>query len=128
MRAAASIVVVGIHDDASLCKLKSLRSDHIVPIAQRLAAVAQYADHVFVVNSTDPTSSLHDAIVQHAGGVDLPLFDRCIYMRGRDMPAFPGRGLVEPIMHIELVDYTEGVSSTMIRNAALAQNTIAESF
>jgi cytidyltransferase-like protein len=118
MRAAAHLVVVGIHDDASLCSLKSLKSEQIVPIEQRVAAVAQYADHVFVVNSTDPTPALHDAIVKHAGDVDLPLFDNCIYMRGRDMPAFPGRGLVEPIMRIELVDYTEGISSTMIRNMA----------
>lgn len=31
------------------------------------------------------------------------------------MPHFPGRGVVEPLMPIKLLPYTQGVSSTMLR-------------
>ena len=31
------------------------------------------------------------------------------------MPLFPGRSVVEPLMPIKLLPYTQGVSSTMLR-------------
>ena len=37
------------------------------------------------------------------------------------MPHFPGRSVVEPLMPIKLLPYTQGVSSTMLR-AQLLKN------
>ncbi len=36
------------------------------------------------------------------------------------MPHFPGRGAVEPLMPIQLLPYTQGVSSTQLRKELLA--------
>jgi hypothetical protein len=38
-----------------------------------------------------------------------------MFVRGDDMPNFPSRQVVENLMPIKLLPYTEGVSSTQIR-------------
>ena len=41
------------------------------------------------------------------------------------MPQFPGRNIIEPLMPIQLLPYTQGISSTMLR-AELLSNTEKE--
>jgi len=123
MRKFGHKLVVGVHDDESITKLKNRVPIH--NIAVRLSNVAAYADYVFVVAGTDPTSFIETAIkqrLQESGRVPM------IYVRGDDMPYFPSRPLVESYMPIALLPYTQGVSSTMLRSKLLAaQQTVTES-
>jgi len=63
---------------------------------------------VFIIAGTDPTNFLH-CMIHLAPG------ETALYVRGDDMPHFPGRLLVESLMPIRLLPYTVGVSSTQIR-------------
>ena len=63
---------------------------------------------VFAVSSTDPSPYLRCCVHLKPGQTAL-------YVRGDDMPQFPGRSLCEKLMSIQLLPYTEGVSSTAIR-------------
>ena len=63
---------------------------------------------MFVISSTDPSPYLHCCVHLQEGQTAL-------YVRGDDMPHFPGRSVVEPLMPIKLLPYTQGVSSTMLR-------------
>lgn len=38
-----------------------------------------------------------------------------LYVRGDDMPNFPSRTLVESLMPVRLLPYTQGVSTTKLR-------------
>eukprot|EP00030_Apusomonadida_sp_AF-17_P005837 a676390_54.p1 GENE.a676390_54~~a676390_54.p1 ORF type:complete len:469 (-),score=175.85 a676390_54:145-1524(-) len=106
MRELASRVVVGVHDDESIYHLKNrYPMDNTV---KRMRNVKAFADVVWCVPSTNPTPYL-DCII------DRSTAKRACYIRGNDMPNFPGRELVEKLVTIELLPYTEGVSSTAIR-------------
>jgi hypothetical protein len=41
--------------------------------------------------------------------------ETAMYVRGDDMPDFPSRDVVENLMPIKFLPYTEGVSTTQIR-------------
>jgi hypothetical protein len=69
------------------------------------------------VAGPDPTSFLRDAINEY-----LKDGKTGIYVRGDDMPNFPGRSLVEKHMPIQLVPYTQGVSSTLLRLKVISQS------
>ncbi len=76
---------------------------------KRMAFVKKYAEVVFCIPATDP-SSLMECII-HVGKDETAM-----YVRGDDMPQFPGRKVIEKYMPIKLLPYTQGVSSTQIRN------------
>ena len=63
-----------------------------------------------MVAGPDPTPFLLDPINEY-----LKEGKTAIYVRGDDMPNFPGRSLVEKHMPIQLVPYTQGISSTLLR-------------
>ena len=71
--------------------------------------VKQYADVVFVIPDKDPTFFLKCIITN-----DDNKQNAC-FIRGDDMLNFPGRELIENIMSIHFLHYTEGISSTNIR-------------
>lgn len=123
MRKFGHKLVIGVHDDESITKLKNRVPMH--NLAVRLSNVLTYADYVFVVAGTDPTPFIEGAIKQRiaeSGRTSM------IYVRGDDMPHFPSRPLVESYMPIALLPYTQGVSSTMLRAKILtAQQPVAES-
>ncbi|KAL6063948.1 Cytidyltransferase, variant 3 [Balamuthia mandrillaris] len=105
-------LVIGVHDDLSIYKLKAKWP--IDPLEKRLANVAKYADRAFVIPSTDPTPYL-------AAIIDKKEAAFSVYMRGNDMPTFPGRQLIEKLgMRIHLFPYTSSVSSTMLREKLLS--------
>lgn len=39
----------------------------------------------------------------------------CCYVRGDDMPGFPGKEMVESLMPVHLVPRSQGVSSSFVR-------------
>lgn len=106
MRKLGKEVIVGVHDSRSILKLKSK-----VPIDStetRMANVKRYADVVFCVAGTDPTSYLGCVANTNADLTGM-------YVRGDDMQDFPARQLAESIMTIKFLPYSEGVSSTKLR-------------
>eukprot|EP01137_Pigoraptor_chileana_P019747 Opistho-2@81202 len=117
MRKFGRRLVIGIHDDASILALKSR-----VPIdstATRAANVAKYADQVFVVAGTNPSEFIEKVVLENISMVGRENFS-AVYIRGDDMPHFPGRQTVERYMRVLLLPYTQGVSSTYLRNQLLA--------
>ena len=102
-------LIVGIHDDASIEKLKKLSPDEHDDIYKRMENVKMIADVVYIIPDTDPTECLRNIISKTANEKNS------CYIRGNDMPNFPGRDLVETIMPIIFLPYTQGISATMLR-------------
>ena len=102
-------LIVGVHDDSSIEKLKNLKPDEHDPIETRMNNVKQIADIVYVIPDTDPTFYLK-CIVR-----DDDNMENSCFMRGDDMPNFPGKDFVENKISIEYLSYTQGISSTKIR-------------
>lgn len=101
-------LVVGLHDDASYFRLK--RKHTVDDLETRIANIKPFCDHVFVIPSTDPTPYLR-AMVSDQDVRD----GHCCYVRGADMPQFPGRDFVESVMPVYLLPRSEGVSSSLVR-------------
>lgn len=66
-----------------------------------------------MVSSTDPAPYLRCCVHLEEGQTAL-------YVRGDDMPQFPGREVCEEMMPVKLLPYTQGVSATMLRAQLLA--------
>ena len=110
MREHAQRIVVGVHDDESIFRLKNrYPMDNTV---KRIRNVKTYADVVWVIPSTNPTPYL-DCIIDRSDAASS------CYIRGADMPNFPGRELCEKLLTVKLLPYTEGVSSTKLRGELL---------
>ena len=106
MRLYGKKVIVGVHDSRSIYKLKNR-----VPVdstEKRMLNVKSYADEVFCVAGCDPSNF-------NSCKVRLIENERALYIRGNDMPNFPSKEIVESLMPIKLLPYTEGVSSTALR-------------
>ena len=71
---------------------------------------------VFVVSSTDPSPYIRCCVHLKSG-------QKALYVRGDDMPQFPGRSVCEELMSIKLLPYTRGVSSTVLRARLESGNT-----
>lgn len=106
MRQYASRLVIGVHDDESIFRLKNRYP--IDNTVRRIKNIKKYADVVYVIPGTDPTPYL-DCMIDRRDA------DTSVYIRGNDMPQFPGRQLVERLLSIKLLPYTKGVSTTMLR-------------
>lgn len=106
MRQFGREVIVGVHDSRSIQKLKNR-----VPIdgtEVRMLNVKRYADQVFCVAGTDPSSFVKSI-------VHLRENETALYVRGDDMANFPSREVVEELMPVKFLPYTNGVSSTKLR-------------
>lgn len=117
MRTMGREVIVGVHNDESYFKLKKKKP--IDNTERRMENVKKYADQVFAVSSTDPAPYLRCCVHLKPGQTAL-------YVRGDDMPQFPGRGLCEQLMSIQLLPYTHGVSSTALRAQILSGNSVSD--
>lgn len=109
MRAMGHTLIVGIHDDNSIEKLKNLSPSDHQSLHLRIANIKPFCDIVFVIPDTDPSFYLH-AVLRKS---DSPA--NACYVRGNDMPNFPGRHIVENNISIQLLPYTLGISSSQIR-------------
>lgn len=106
MRQYGREVIVGVHCSRSIHKLKKR-----VPVdgtETRMLNVKQYADQVYCVSGTDPSNFVKCA-------VHLRENETALYVRGDDMAEFPSRKVVEELMPVKFLPYTEGVSSTQLR-------------
>lgn len=107
----ATKLLIGVHDDESVFINKGVRVAQ--PWEQRAAALTRYAPSLvetFPVTDSDPTPALQEIYARYSGHV------RWIYCRADDLPQFPGRPFAESKMPIVWHPYTQGISSTMLRN------------
>ena len=103
-------IIVGIHDDNSIEKLKNLNPLHHDSLETRINNLKEYVDRIFIVSGTDPTLFLKAIIGKNDNGTNS------CYIRADDMPNFPGRKFIEEKgINIKLIPYTQGVSATMLR-------------
>jgi cytidyltransferase-like protein len=106
MRQFGREVIVGVHDSRSIHKLKSR-----VPVdgtETRMLNVKRHADEVYCVAGTDPAAFV--TCIVH-----LRENETALYVRGDDMADFPSRHVVEELMPVKFLPYTNGVSSTKLR-------------
>ena len=111
MREIGKKVIVGVHDSRSIFKLKNR-----VPVdstEKRMLNVKKHADEVFCVAGCDPSNYMTCVL-------NLYENETALYVRGDDMPNFPCRDVVEHLMPIKFLPYTEGVSSTQLRKEKFA--------
>jgi cytidyltransferase-like protein len=106
MREKGKKVIIGIHDDDSLEKLKDLKKHEHESVEMRMGKLKKYADVVYIINNVDPTFCFK---MMYGGG------GKNVYIRANDNDNFPGRDFVEQEMDIDFFPYTLGVSSTDIR-------------
>lgn len=118
MRAKGKKLVIGVHDDESIFLLKNRYP--IENTVRRVRNVKRFADQVFVIPSTDPSAYL-DAIVDRS----VP-HNKMVFIRGADMPNFPGKEIAEALMDIVFLPYTEGISSTMLRARLLERRRLSQ--
>jgi len=115
MRQQGDKIVIGIHDDESIYKLK--KKYPVDPLEKRMENLKKHVDQVYVIPSTDPTPYISAAIDR------TKISDSC-YLRGDDMPNFPARTLIEELgINVIFVPYTQGVSSTQLRNEMIKNGT-----
>ncbi|CAF0863284.1 unnamed protein product [Adineta steineri] len=106
MRQFGREVIVGVHDSRSIHKLKSR-----VPVdgtETRMVNVKRYADQVYCVAGTDPSSFVQCIVYLREN-------ETALYVRGDDMADFPSKHVVEELMPVKFLPYTNGVSSTKLR-------------
>ena len=111
-------LIVGIHDDKSIEELKNLRPDQHEPLETRMANVKQYADIVYVIPHKNPTFYVNCVLMNEDN------MENACFIRGNDMPNFPGRDLIENKISIKFLEYTHGISSTQIRKQKMEHNSI----
>ena len=111
MKKEGDILIVGVHDDTSIEKLKNLTPDMHNTIVERMNDVKKIADIVYVIPDTNPTEYIKNIIFKDSNK------ENSCYIRGNDMINFPGKELVSSKMNIKYYPYTQGISATMIRNA-----------
>jgi glycerol-3-phosphate cytidylyltransferase len=115
MREVAERVVVIVHDDRSTFENKGRfpvqRLGHRVENLQACGLV----DEVRTVSSADPSTAI--ALVLALVEEDKKKAEDCLFVRGDDWKDFPGKKVVEDMgIEIEFVPYTQGVSTSQIRN------------
>jgi cytidyltransferase-like protein len=110
LKAKGDIVIVGIHDDNSLEKLKNLKDSEHQHIKERIHNVKSIVDIVYVIPDTDPTFWLKSVVLTEDNK------ENACFIRADDMPNFPGRDFVDSKMSLKFIKYTDGISSTQIRN------------
>jgi bifunctional ADP-heptose synthase (sugar kinase/adenylyltransferase) len=107
MRQEADRVVVVLHDDKSTFENKGRFPVQDYQHRKANLIASGFVDEIFEARKADPSGAFSLAIT---------LYRPVVYMRGDDWPDFPGKGVLEISgIPIKLVAYTEGVSSTEIR-------------
>ena len=113
MKKYGDYIIVGVHDDKSIEQLKNLEPHEHENVYTRMDNVKTFADLVYVIPHRDPTFFLNNVISD-----DDNKKNSC-FIRGNDMPNFPGRQIIEDKIDIILLPYTGGISSTEIRKSKL---------
>ena len=109
MREYGDELIVGIHDDNSIEKLKNLTPSAHKIFEKRLEDLKPFCDRVFIINSVDPTNALK-AIIS-----EIDNKDNSVFIRGNDNQNFPGIEFIKTKISIKYLPYTTTISATKIR-------------
>lgn len=109
MREYGDELIIGIHDDESIEKLKNLPINAHKKLSDRLKDLKPFCDRIFIINSTDPTDALIGIISENDNK------ENSVFIRGDDNQKFPGKKFVENKISIHYLPYTETISATKIR-------------
>lgn len=114
LRSRCNTLIVGVHDDNSLEKLKNLTPKQHQSHITRINNVKTIADHVFIICDPDPTEYIKCMISNKHNKINA------CFIRANDNINFPSKQYVEIKISIEYLPYTNGVSSTEIRKKMLS--------
>lgn len=106
-------IVVGLHDNKSISNIKNLNISNIQAYDIRKKNLMLYVDEVFIIRSEDPTEDFKKYYETKYKDI---LTDSICFIRANDNMEFPGKKYISKNMKIEYIDYTDVVSSTMLRN------------
>jgi cytidyltransferase-like protein len=113
LKAKCEELIVGIHDDDSLGKLKDLKITEHQNIQTRVANLKKYVDRVFIINDIDPSFHLESIIKDTDNKINS------CFIRANDNINFPGKDVIINRISLEFIPYTKGISSTQIRKKNL---------
>lgn len=104
-------LVVGIHDSKSISNIKNINILNIQNYDIREKNVLLYADDVFLITGEDPTDDFKKYYENMKSDTD-----KICFIRADDNIEFPGKEYISKNMKIEYVNYTDTISSTLLRN------------
>lgn len=110
MRQRGEWVIVIVHDDRSIYENKLKFPVQDLDHRMRNIEMTGLVDEMHAVHTADPSDILQKVISQHSP-------EEIVYMRGNDWGDFPGKSVLERNnIKIEFIQYTDGVSSTKLRD------------
>jgi len=111
MKKYSDYIIVGLHSSLSISKLKNLNIDHIDSFDIRYNNLMNtgIVNKIFLIDSTDPSDEFFINLNKNKNISKL-------YIRADDNINFPGKNIIQKYMKIIYIPYTEGISSTIIRN------------
>lgn len=113
MKEAADVVVVVLHSDESCWSIKG--KIPVQALSQRInnLKITGLVDEVLTTYTDDPGQTFRQIVIEYSDH-DL------IFMRADDNYDFPGKAtILELGVPIQYTKYTDGISSTQIRNGLL---------
>lgn len=109
MKKRGDTIIVVLHSDESCFRIKN--KFPVQSLAKRVENLKNsgLVDHVLITDLDDPGAQFVAATYMYKTA-------NFLFMRGNDNYDFPGRDTIEMLgIPIEIIPYTEGVSSTQIR-------------
>ena len=110
MKKMGKTIIAGIHDNNSLKKLKNLSDNDYQDILIRVKNLKKHVDHVYIISDTDPSLFLYSIISKYDNK------NNACFVRADDNINFPGINIINGIISIKYLPYTQNISSTIIRN------------
>jgi len=113
MRKSGDMTIMVIHTDESCYHIKGKFPVWDLKHRIRAAKMTGLVDKIYVAKNNDPADVFKKIVKKYKK-------HEFIYIRGNDNLKFPGRWFIEERnIPIRFIDYTEGVSSTQIRQKLL---------
>lgn len=112
-------LIVGIHDDNSLKKIKKL--SNVQPYFIREKNVKIFTPYTFKILNTDPTNCIKNYIENTPKKIKIDYNYSC-YIRANDNINFPAKEYIQSIMKIHYLKYCDSISTTQLRNSEVISN------
>jgi len=109
LKSRCKTLIIGVHNDDSLEKLKNITKDKHQDEITRITNVKTIADHVFIIPNPDPSHYMKCMISKQHNK------ENACFIRADDNINFPSIEVVKELISIEYLPYTKGISSTKIR-------------
>lgn len=112
MRKEADFAVVFLHDDKSVFENKKRFPVQDFEHRKRNIEAIELTDVIIKIQNADPTMDIAKFVY-----LTKKVISEFIYMRGDDWKDFPGKKIIKAFnIPIKFIKYTDGISSTKLRN------------